>query len=181
MMKGMSIKTLSSRIAYQNHWMRVREDQIERSNGSLSIYGVVEKPDFAVIIPRDGDDFILIEQYRYTVKSRYPEFPQGAWEDNPGAHPEDLARGELREETGYTAKRMEYLGKYQSAYGFSQQAFHIFLAMDLEPGECSPDAEEHDLLVRRVPIAQFESMILRREIVDSHTMAAYLLYKLHGK
>jgi 8-oxo-dGTP pyrophosphatase MutT (NUDIX family) len=176
----MSIKTLASRTAYENRWLRLREDQIERPDGSRSIYGVVEKPDFAVIIPRDGDEFVLIEQYRYTVRARYPEFPQGAWEDSPDAHPEELARGELREETGLTAARMEYFGKYQSAYGFSEQAFHVFLATGLSEGASSPDPEEHDLVVRRVPIADFERMILQREIVDSHTLAAYLLYKLHG-
>lgn len=179
-MEKMSIKTLASRTAYQNRWLRLREDQIERPDGSRSIFGVVEKPDFAVIIPCDGDQFVLIEQYRYTVRARYPEFPQGAWEDNPDADPEELARGELQEETGLIAGRMEYFGKYQSAYGFSQQAFHVFLATELTEGERAPDPEEHDLVVKRVPIADFDRMILEREIVDSHTMAAYLLYKLHG-
>jgi ADP-ribose pyrophosphatase len=180
MMESMSIKTLGSRTVYENRWLRLREDQIERPDGSRSIYGVIEKPDFAVIIPKDGEDFVLVEQYRYTMHARYPEFPQGAWEDNPNADPEELARGELSEETGLTASNMKYFGKFQSAYGFSKQAFHIFLATGLSEGKSSPDPEEHDLVVRRVRIAEFEKMILRRDIVDAHTLAAYMLYKLNG-
>jgi 8-oxo-dGTP pyrophosphatase MutT (NUDIX family) len=180
MMNLMSIKTLASRQVYKNRWLRLREDQIERPDGSRSIYGVVEKPDFAVIIPRDGDDFVLVEQYRYTVRTRCIEFPQGAWEDMPDANPEDLARGELQEETGLVAGRMQYFGKFQSAYGFCEQAFHVFLATDLSQHETSPDPEEFDISVRRVPVANFEEMILRGEIIDSHTLAAYLLYKIYG-
>ena len=176
----MSIKTLGSRIAYENRWLRLREDQIERPDGSRSIYGVVEKPDFALVIPQMDHEFVLVEQYRYTVRARCLEFPQGAWEDAPNANPEDLARGELREETGLLAGNMRYFGKYQSAYGFSQQAFHVFLATNLTDGDSSPDPEEHDITVHRVPISKFEGMILAGEIVDSHTLAAYLLYRMNG-
>jgi ADP-ribose pyrophosphatase len=167
MIGTMSIKTLGSRTAYENKWLRLREDEIERPDGLRGIYGVIEKPDFAVIIPKDGDDFILVEQFRYTMKARYAEFPQGAWEDDWQANPEDLARGELREETGFNAEHMQWLGKLQSAYGFS-----------LTPGTIAPDPEEHDLVVRRASPAQFERMILNGEIVDSHTLAAYLLLKM---
>ena len=176
----MSIKTLASRVAYKNRWLTLREDQIERPNGSPGIYGVIEKPDFAIVIPQDGGEFVLVEQYRYTMKARYSEFPQGAWEDDWNADPEALARGELREETGYVAEKMEWLGKAQSAYGFSEQAFHVFLATGLTLGETSPDPEEHDLVTKRVTIPRFEEMILRGEIIDSHTMCAYLLYKMRG-
>ena len=50
---GRTITTLSSREVYRNYWMRVREDEILRSNGKKGIYGVVEKDDAAIIIPID--------------------------------------------------------------------------------------------------------------------------------
>jgi ADP-ribose pyrophosphatase len=180
MIGTMSIKTLGSRTAYENKWLRLREDEIERPDGSRGIYGVIEKPDFALIIPKDVDNFILVEQFRYTMKARYVEFPQGAWESDWQANPEDLARGELREETGFIAEHMQWLGKLQSAYGFSTQAFHVFLATGLTPGTIAPDPEEHDLVVRRASAAQFERMILSGEIVDCHTLAAYLLLKMRS-
>lgn len=47
------IKQLSTKTVYENKWMKVREDNVEFSNGSRGIYGVVEKPDFAMVIPFD--------------------------------------------------------------------------------------------------------------------------------
>jgi ADP-ribose pyrophosphatase len=72
----MSIRTLSSREIYRNPWLRVREDQIERSNGTRGIYGVVEKDDCAIIIPVQGDTIYLIEQFRYTIQQRASSSPR---------------------------------------------------------------------------------------------------------
>ncbi len=177
----MSIKTLSSRLIYENRWMKLQEDQIERADGSKGIYGVVTKPDFAIVVPVYGDEFVLVEQFRYTVQQRCLEFPQGTWDDRPEVNPEELARGELKEETGFDAGAMRYLGKYQSAYGFLRQGFHVFLATDLTEGTTSLDTEEGDLVTRRIPIVDFEPMILKGQIPDSHTMLAYFLYRMYER
>ena len=58
------VRTKSSREVYRNAWMTVREDEIVRDDGSTGIYGVVDKPDFALIIPQDDTGFWLVEQYR---------------------------------------------------------------------------------------------------------------------
>jgi 8-oxo-dGTP pyrophosphatase MutT (NUDIX family) len=173
----MSIKTLSSREVYRNPWMRLREDEIERSNGTRGIYGVVDKEDCAVIIPLDGDDVYLVEQFRYTVQQRCVELPQGGWE-TAGVDAEELARGELREETGLRAERMVYLGTMQIAYGFANQKQHVFLATGLAMGETERDAEEHDLVVHRVSVAEFERRMLAGEIGDVCTLGAWGLYKM---
>jgi ADP-ribose pyrophosphatase len=90
--------------------MRVREDTIRRRDGSNGIYGVVEKHDFVVIIPVENDGRLyLVEQFRYPVQGRYWEFPQGSWEQIEGADPLEMARGELREETGLDAAEMTYV------------------------------------------------------------------------
>jgi ADP-ribose pyrophosphatase len=173
----MSIKTLSSREVYRNPWMRVREDQIERSNGAQGIYGVVDKHDSAIILPIQGETIYLVEQFRYTVQQRCLELPQGGWEA-PGVDPEELARGELREETGLVAARMTCLGAMWVAYGYTNQKEYVFLATGLEPSTADPDPEEHDLVLRPVSIAQFEQMILDGTIRDSCTLAAWGLFKL---
>ena len=66
----MAIRTLSSRKVYRNHWLSLREDQIERSNGTHGIYGVVDKHDCAAILPIDGNHIWPVEQYRYTIGER---------------------------------------------------------------------------------------------------------------
>jgi 8-oxo-dGTP pyrophosphatase MutT (NUDIX family) len=149
-----SIRTLSSREVYRNRWMRVREDQIERSNGAPGIYGVVDKDPCAVIIPLDGDTLYMVEQFRYTVQHLCREFPQGGWE-RPDVDIEELARGELREETGLTARSMTYLGPMYVAYGFANQMQHAFLATGLEHGDTAFDPEEHDLTLHRVKVEEF--------------------------
>jgi len=174
---GMSIMTLSSREVYRNPWLRVREDQVQRSNGARGIYGVVDKDDCAIIIPIEGDSVYLIEQYRYTIQQRCLELPQGGWE-TANVNPEELARGELREETGLIAVHMTYLGALWIAYGFVHQKQHVYLATGLTASTADPDPEEHDLVLRKVPIEQFENMLADGTIGDGCTVAAWGLYKL---
>jgi 8-oxo-dGTP pyrophosphatase MutT (NUDIX family) len=97
--------------------MRVREDEILRSNGVRGIYGVVEKDDAAIILPIDQGRIWLVEQFRYTIQERAMELPQGGWEREID-EPEALARGELKEETGLVAAEMIHLGDLWIAYGF---------------------------------------------------------------
>src|ERR1700755_3340933 len=99
-------ETLSSRIAYENRWTRVREDIIRRPDGSDGLYGVVERSDFVVVVPWQDGRLTLVEQYRYPVSRRMWKFPMGMWEQAPGTDPAVVAAGELREETGLVASRM---------------------------------------------------------------------------
>jgi ADP-ribose pyrophosphatase len=173
----MSIRTLSSREVYRNPWLRVREDKIERSNGVEGIYGVIDKDDCAVILPIEGDTIYLVEQFRYTIQERALELPQGGWE-SPDVDPEELARGELREETGLVAGSMIYLGFIWIAYGFAKQKQYVYLATGLTQESTDPDPEEHDLTLHSFSIGQFEQMLLDGTIRDSCTLAAWGLYKV---
>lgn len=173
----MSIKTLSTREVYRNNWLRVREDEIERDGGERGIYGVVEKDPCAVIIAIEDNHIYLVEQFRYTVQAQCLELPQGGWED-ADVDPEEMARGELREETGLRAEKMEYLGWVWIAYGFARQKQHVFVATGLTQGESDPDAEEHDLKVHRVPVAEFEDLMRDGRVNDGCTLAAWRMYLL---
>lgn len=173
----MTIRTLSSREIYRNPWLRLREDEIERNNGAKGIYGVIDKDDCAVIIPIEHDTIYLVEQFRYTIQERALELPQGGWEA-PDIDPEELARGELREETGLVASSMTQLGTMWIAYGFARQKQHVFLATGLVQAETDPDPEEHDLVLRTLSIGQFEAMLVDGTIQDVCTLAAWGLYKV---
>ncbi|NYF79693.1 NUDIX hydrolase [Granulicella arctica] len=177
----MSIKTISSREVYRNAWTRVREDVIERDGGMRGIYGVVEKDPACIVIPLEvtdeGEFLYLIEQYRYTVQRRFVELPQGGWETED-VDPEELARGELREETGLSAERMTLLGEHWIAYGVMRQKMYVYLAEGLTHGETDRDVEEHDLVVQRVRVQEFEEMILDGRVMDNCSAAAWGLYKI---
>jgi 8-oxo-dGTP pyrophosphatase MutT (NUDIX family) len=173
----MAIRTVSTREVYRNHWLSVREDAIERTNGARGIYGVIDKHDCAAILPIDGDHIWLVEQYRYTIGERALELPQGGWESEID-DPEALARGELREETGLVAGRMIELPWMWIAYGFARQRQHIFVAEDLKPGPHERDYEEADMEIVRIPIAEFEEKIRTGQIRDVCTIAAWCAYQL---
>jgi ADP-ribose pyrophosphatase len=170
-----SITTLSTREVYRNNWLRLREDEILRSNGQKGIYGVVDKDPCAVIIPIQDGRVWLVEQFRYTVQERALELPQGGWEMEI-EHPEELARGELREETGLDAAKMTLLGSMWIAYGFARQKQYVFLATGLTETEKDLDPEEHDLIVRSASIEEFEQMMLDGTIQDGCTLAAWGIY-----
>jgi ADP-ribose pyrophosphatase len=172
-------RVVSSKVVYENRWMTVREDQLERADGSAGLYSVVEKSPSAVVIALEGGEVVLIEQYRHPVGQRFWELPQGAWdgaEQDPD--PEQLARGELAEETGLRAGRMEWLGRLYFAYGISNQPFDLWLATELEQGEQQLEPEEEGLRVARFSLARVEEMLRHGTIADSATVAAFGLLRL---
>jgi len=175
------IETLSSRIAYENRWMRVREDEIRYRDGTTGIYGVVVKSDFAVVAPLDADGRLhLVEQYRYPIGRRSWEFPQGAWEGKPDADPLELARGELREETGLEAAEIVHVGHLHQACGYATQGYNIYLARGLHRAEARLEATEQDLIARAFPVAEVFGMVENGVIKDAGTVASLGLLKLKG-
>ncbi|MEW2615062.1 NUDIX hydrolase [Streptomyces sp. NPDC047880] len=173
------IRTLRSREVYRNPWMTVREDDIQYPDGNQGLYGVVHKPDYALIIPREEGRLQLVEQYRYPVGGRYWEFPQGSWPDRRAASPLDLARAELREETGLRAAQMCYLGRIYVAYGYANQGCHVFLAEELTAGEPEREATESDMRQRWADFDEWQSLVSGGRITDAATLAAYSLLLLN--
>lgn len=176
-----TIKQLSSRIVYENKWMKLREDQIERPDGSSGIYSVVDKPDFALIIPADGNGFHLVEEYRYPIGRRSWAFPQGTFPTGENGTPEELARIELAQEAGLEAGSMAYLGFLHCSHGTSGQGMHAFLATDFQAGSTNREHEEQDMRQQWVRRAEFERMILEGRITDDSTVAAYTLLGFHER
>jgi 8-oxo-dGTP pyrophosphatase MutT (NUDIX family) len=172
------METLRSRIVYRNRWMAVREDAVRRQDGSEGIFGVVEKPDAAMIIPVGQGRVHMVQQFKYAVGGRYWEFPQGTWEQASQYTIEELARGELREETGLEAGRLELLASIYIAYGFLTQPMHVFLATELSEGEAQPEHEEQDILCASFTWSEFYRMVEQGQIADAQTLAALSLLRL---
>ena len=170
--------TLSSRIAYENRWTRLREDQVRRADGSDGLYGVVERSDFAIIAPWQDGRLTLVEQYRYPVSARIWEFPMGMWEQAPGVDPMVLAAGELREETGLAAGRMIQVGEMFQGPGYCNQSGHVFLATDLIQGEPDREATEQDMVCQSFLLAEVEAMIRDGTIREAMTIAAFGLLRV---
>jgi len=170
-------RRLSSRVAYRNPWMTVREDQIERPSPDgtwrAGIYAVVEKPHAAAVVPWDGTCLHLVGQFRYPLGAWSWEFPQGAVHDDD-VSAEQVARDELREETGFEAGRLERLADLAFAPGMADQTFTAWLASELTPGPAQPEPEEAGMIVARtVTIEEFDALIDAGEIVDAATIATW--------
>lgn len=165
--------------------MIVREDDVRRLDGSVGIYGVIDKPTYALVIARDEHQrFHLVEQFRYPIGVRRWEFPQGT---APGSvsgdepPPAELAADELREETGLRAESMEMLGQLDVAPGASSQRGWVFLATGLTEGEHEREHEEQDMRSAWFTGAQIDAMMMDGTITDAQSMAAWMMLRLSGR
>lgn len=175
------MEALDSRQVYANPWMTVREDAIRRADGSAGVYGVIDKPDYALVIPWDGERFMLVEQFRYPLGLRRWEFPQGTAPDLADPDPTELAAQELREETGLRAATIEEIGLLDVAAGMSSQRGRVFLATGLTQGPAARELEEQDMRTGWFTRPAFEQMAARSEITDAQSLAAYTLLQLRWR
>jgi 8-oxo-dGTP pyrophosphatase MutT (NUDIX family) len=176
-----AVESLGSRQVYVNSWMTVREDDVRRADGSAGIYGVIDKPDYALVIPLRDGRLHLVEQFRYPLGLRRWEFPQGTAPERADSDPGVLAARELREETGLRAGRLQEIGLLDVAPGMSSQRGRVFLATDLTDGRPEREPEEQDMRSAWFSRAEVEAMITQGELTDAQSIAAYALLVLHER
>jgi 8-oxo-dGTP pyrophosphatase MutT (NUDIX family) len=174
-----AITQISSRLVYENRWLRLREDKVRRLDGSEGIYSVLERAEFAVICPVQDGEIYLVEQFRYPIGRRVWEFPMGTWEWQDVA-PETLAIAELKEETGLVAGKLHEIGRIVQAAGYSNQEGRVYFATDLRPGDAEREQEEQDMVLGHFQIAEVERMIRDGVICDAITVAAFGQARLLG-
>lgn len=165
--------TLSSRPIYANPWIEVREDQVLRPDGQPGIYGVVHFRNKAVgVLPVDDDGHVwLVGQHRYPLNAYSWEIPEGGGHGDED--PEQTARRELLEETGFTADRLEFLGRSHLSNSVSDELAYLYRATGLTPGESQPEGTEQ-ILVRRFDWATAWKMVEDGVITDSMSVIALL-------
>ena len=174
----MGWQTVRSRVAYENRWIRVREDAVLRPDGEPGLYGVVEvrSPAVFVVPVTDAGEIVLIEVDRYAIGGLSLEVPAG------GADADDLAAAagrELREETGLAARELVDLGPVHSLNGVADAPGRVYLAIGLHPVGGAEQEAEGITGVRTVPIGQLVGLIAAQEITDNETLGALLLALVH--
>ena len=165
-------RVLSTRYLYRGRVFNLREDEVEGPHGHPMARAVVEHPGAIVLVPVDAHgNVILVRQPRHAVGETLLELPVGTRE--PNETPEETARRELREETGYEAAELVPLGGFYSAPGFCNEYLHLCLARGLHLVGAAPE-EDEEIAVVPIPLESVPDLVRRGEVRDAKSIAGLL-------
>src|SRR5438093_1412023 len=127
---------LGTTYPFATKWLKLRQDRVRLEGNDEIEFTYVDSPGAVGIVPVTEDgNIVLIRQYRYTVDEVCFEIPAGGLHDAEDASMEQVAREELRQEVGATCSDLQYMGFFYTAVGQSSQAYHVFLALDVDVTE----------------------------------------------
>jgi len=171
-----TLKPLWSRYVYRGKIVNLRIEELELAS-RRDVVEIVEHRGAVVIAAQPSrDTIVLVEQYRYPIGKRNWEVPAGSIDPDEG--PDACAARELREETGYTAKRIRKLWTAYSAPGFCTELLHFYAAEDLTLGARTPDFGEEDMVVKTFRLDEAWAMVERGELPDAKTQIAIAWAKM---
>jgi ADP-ribose pyrophosphatase len=161
---------------YSGRIINLDIDRVRFPNGSTGELEMIRHPGASAVVPfitEPGPDaeILLIKQYRYAAERFLYEVPAGRLD--PGESPSDCARRELKEETGCTAKAVEYLFTMFTTPGFTDEQIHVFAAWGLEHGETARETDEF-MSVETVTLPNALELVRTGGIMDAKTSLAIL-------
>ena len=170
--------TIERRVVHEGRFMNFRVDTIEDPQGRRHTREIVEHPGAVCVIPVQGEDVLMVRQWRTPVERVVLELPAGTLDrmaDGSVEDPDEAAPRELAEETGFRARRWRSLGRFWTAPGFTEELMHLYLATDLQPLEDyrGPDVDEYLDLVRQ-PWRGAVAAAERGEVEDAKTLVGLL-------
>jgi ADP-ribose pyrophosphatase len=151
-------------------------DHVKYRSGNEAAREIVQHPGGSVALALfDNNEILLVKQYRYPIGGEVIELPAGKLDANED--PQHCAERELREETGYVAKRWTKLTTIMTTPGFCDERLHIYLARDLSISPHGQTLEEGEQTIKliRVPLVEAVAMIEREEIVDGKSIVGILM------
>jgi ADP-ribose pyrophosphatase len=169
-----SWRTLGREYLYQSPWCAFRVDDVKLPGGARIEYGVLESGGFAAVVPvTGGGDVVLVRQWRQPLSAFTLELPSGGVD--AGEKPEQAARRELFEETGYRAQELEHLVSVHTSTGRSTEVCHLFRCAAVRD-ERGPRPEPTEFIrVRELPFAEAWRMVSGGGITDAATVLGLLL------
>jgi 8-oxo-dGTP pyrophosphatase MutT (NUDIX family) len=169
-------QTLSSKVMYQNPWMKVHEDKVRMPNGKEGIYGFIEEGSGVFIIAlTENNEIYLIESFRYPTQEWQWELPEGGID--PGTTPLETAKNELSEELGMIANKWTSLNKYGPSHnGFMQDVQYVFVAEDLRTGKEHRGDFEAIRATKAVSLEELVVMIQEGSLADGQSLAALMQF-----
>lgn len=166
-------KKISERTVIKNDHWSYRLDEFQIEGGSRGEYHYVHTCGSSMVIPfTDGGRILMVKQFRYLNQKESLEFPCGSVEE--GLTAEENAIKELREETGFTAERLEKAGEFSPYTGASDEMCTVFIARGLSPAPLQADLTEEFELVEKT-FSEIEELIESNFIWDGLSLSAWML------
>ncbi len=170
----MNEKILSSQRIYSGRIVTLDLNEVELSDGQHQMREVIVHPGAAALIALDNQNrILLVRQFRSAVAEIMSEVPAGLL--NAGEDPMQAASRELQEETGYKPGKIERLGGFYTAPGYTTEYIHLFVATDLIESRLPADEDEF-IELNHVTLESALAMIEQGEITDAKTIIALLMY-----
>lgn len=161
-------KTMKSDKLYEGKIINLRIETVELPDKKYSKREIVEHPGGVAIVGiTDDNEILLVSQYRKAIDRVLFELPAGKLEVNE--EPKETGLRELKEETGYSTEKLEYLLEFYTSPGFSTEKVYIFLAENMEKGEQELESGEF-IDVGTYKIDDLMEMIKKGDIIDSKTI-----------
>ena len=170
---------ISERVIHQENWFTFLAAEFDGPAGERIERYVFRHPGAVGVVPVDGDDVVLVRQFRPAVEMEMLELPAGKL-DVPGEEPADAARRELVEEAGLDAPEMVELARFHNSAGFSDELTIVYLATNLiSVKPVAVSVEEQYLSVERVPLDQVLRLVAAGTITDAKTVIGLLAALRH--
>lgn len=176
---GEKATVLSSKLSYQGPLFKVFTEQVREPSGTESRRDVIRHNGSIVILAVDASKdkkdprIIMEQQYRHAAGQYLVELPAGKLE--AGEDPLEGAKRELKEETGYEARKWTKLVRYFASPGFLGEWMQVFLAEGLTVGDATPE-EDESIDVAAIPLSKILKMIAKGKVLDGKTLVSVMTY-----
>lgn len=172
-MSNLVEKFLESKQVFDGNLLKVYRDHVELPNGKNATREFIRHPGAVAVVPITPEGkIVLVRQYRYPIGATMLEVPAGKLDK--GEAPDDCARRELEEETGYVAKNLRLLTSMYTTPGFTDEIIHLYIADELTLAKQCPDEDEF-LDVEMYTKEEVKKMLADGIINDGKSMLALLL------
>lgn len=172
---------IDSKYIHKEKWFNLRSDTVRKGSGELmERYYVFEFSDWVSVLPVTTDGkIVLVKQYRYALGVWSIELPGGIMDPHE-SHPEDAAKRELLEETGYSCKTIEQVAVVATNPATQNNRFYCYLATGCELTHDTAYDENEEIELMLVTMEELKAMVRNNEIVQSlHTCSImYALLKM---
>ncbi|HSO12080.1 MAG TPA: NUDIX hydrolase [Anaerolineales bacterium] len=174
-----AFELIKSETLMQGRAFRIRRDHLRTPDGRETKFEIIEHGGSVIIVPVDAEgNLLFVRQYRHAAGMDLLELPAGT---RDGDEPfEECAAREIREETGMEAGRLQKVGEFYLAPGYSTEFMAVYLATDLKHNPLEADDDEF-LEVEKIPVQKALEMAERGEVPDAKSLAALLLARSYLK